>query len=136
MVSHENSYDNPGKLENLESRLNSYTLKLKEEIKIKNEEIKIKNEEIEKLKKDIKNLKYNKIVKRTTDEIEFLKNALIKELKEKDDFLSIKDEPWLNYFFSASIFIHSRELSKLNKILLFLTSVLIIMAIIQIIIFT
>ena len=75
-------------------------------------------------------------IEKTTDEIESLINALIKEGKTKDVFSNVADESWLKYFFSASIFIHSKELSKLNRLLLFLTAVLIVLAIIQIILLT
>jgi predicted ribosome quality control (RQC) complex YloA/Tae2 family protein len=102
---------------------------LKEEIERLDQEIEYKKQKIEYLEQEIKKLHLTDELSKATKEIELIKGILAKELKKDMD-----QQKRLSEFFSISLYMYSKQLSKLTRALLILTTVLVILAIIQLII--
>jgi len=95
---------------------------IEEELREENERLK---QRIEYLESEIKKLHLTDEVSKATKEIELIKGILAKDMDPQKR---------LSEFFSISLYIYSKQLSKLTRVLLILTTVLVILAIIQFII--
>jgi len=111
-------------------------LKQKDKQKIEdlNQEIEDLNQEIEDLNQEIKKRGLTYEVNKAIKEIEIIKGILANEIKRERGSKNTVPKKWLSEFFSTSLYMYSKQLSKLTRALLMLTAILIILTIIQIII--
>lgn len=101
------------------------------ELKEKNEKL---QQRIEALEQEIKKLSLTDEVGKAIKEKEIIEEILAKELKKEKDLKNKVPKNQLSEFFSISLYRYSKQLSKLTKALLIVTTILIILAITQIII--
>lgn len=115
-----------------EEEFSKYSKIMQEKIDRHKEEKEELQQKIKDLKLEIKKIGLTDEVNKAIKEIEIIKGVLASELKREKGSKTTVLKKRLSEFFSTSLYMYSKQLSKLSRALLILTAILIALTIIQI----